>query len=115
MVFDLTMSTRLDFSLTELAEQQPDAQVDNNRSRKTLLASIVSIRLVMFHVYFLEYVGRPPGKSLDQIADSYDKLYGRPNNVTKDHFLRAIKDIISIDDWEYGVISLFLLTNSDLL
>lgn len=86
----------------ELDTTQPDPVVDQHRCAKTLLATLISTRLLMFQVYFLESVlGQEPGKRLDQIAEMYDRTYGRLNNATKEKFLRAMRDIITVSDWEY--------------
>jgi len=84
----------------ELAKESPDPHIDNHRCAKTLLASTVSIRLMLFHVYFLKHVGRPDGMSLEQIADNYDTLYGRPTNKMKGQLQQAIKEIHRVNTWE---------------
>jgi hypothetical protein len=85
-----------------------DPEVDENRCAKTFLASQTSIRLMLFHVYFLEQIGRPQGKSLDEIADNYDKLFGRPNNAMKDAFLSAVRSIMKIKSWDEAFSSIGL-------
>jgi hypothetical protein len=41
------------------------------------------VRLLLFHVYFLENVGRPEGMSLEDIAQGYDAMYGMPSAKMK--------------------------------
>lgn len=85
-----------------------DPDVDLNRSAKTFLASQTSIRLMLFHVYFLEQIGRPTGRSLDEISEGYDRLFGRPNNAMKDAFLNAVRLIMKIKSWDEAFASIGL-------
>ena len=54
--------------------------VEQHRLDKSFEASLVSQKLILFHVYFLTRVARPPGTSLVQVADNYDRYFGRPNS-----------------------------------
>jgi hypothetical protein len=47
------------------------------------------VRLLLFHVYFLENVGRPEGMSLEDIAQGYDAMYGMPSAKMKGTFAFA--------------------------
>jgi hypothetical protein len=51
-----------------------DPAVDAHRPETTFKACLVSFRLLMFHVYFLEHVACPPGYSLEKIARDYDQV-----------------------------------------
>jgi hypothetical protein len=58
----------------------------------------------MFHVFFLEKFAKPPGKTLDDVANELDRLYGRPNNQLKEEFLDTVKAIKVVSSWEYVII-----------
>lgn len=66
------------------------------------MAVQTSIHLLLFHVFFLEHIGRPTQKSLVDIAANYDLLYGRPNNEMKDKFLWGVSEIKKITTWAYA-------------
>jgi len=84
----------------ELAKETPDPEIDKNRNAKTLLATVVSQRLLLFQLYFLKHIGRPPGKSLDTIAKEYDATFGRPTNEMKQKFLDGVRQIAAVNTWE---------------
>jgi hypothetical protein len=75
--------------------------VDPSRNQKTFLATQVSLKLLLFHVYFLERVARPAALSLDEIAANYDKLLGHPAATVKDELQASVKDILQLESWEY--------------
>jgi len=55
-------------------------------SSKSVLSSDCShipVRLLLFHVYFLENVGKPEGMTLEDVAQSYDAMYGMPSAKMK--------------------------------
>jgi hypothetical protein len=58
----------------------------------------------MFHVFFLEKFAKPLGKTLDDVANELDRLYGRPNNQLKEEFLETVKAIKAVSSWEYVII-----------
>lgn len=60
----------------------PTPGVEHTRLKESFEHSATSKKLLLFHVYFLSFVARPPGLSLGQVADSYDRYYGRPNSKT---------------------------------
>lgn len=74
-----------------------------NRIGKTLLASSVSLRLNCFHVFYLEKIARPKGRTLEDLARDYDAHYGRPTHTLKEMFLEGVKQIKNINTWEYVV------------
>jgi len=73
--------------------------VDKYRLDKTIEATLVSQRLLAFHVYFYRYFARPEGVSLSEIADNYDRFYGRPSNEMKMNLQRKIFEILKINTW----------------
>ncbi|ELR24103.1 ubiquitin carrier protein [Acanthamoeba castellanii str. Neff] len=83
-----------------LATTQPDPIVDEKRCALTFESSIVSLRLLLFHVYFLENVGRPEGMSLEDIAQGYDAMYGMPSAKMKESLQEACKQIQQVASWD---------------
>ncbi len=65
--------------------------------------TLVSIRLLLFHVYFLQQVARPGHASLETISKMYDFRYGQPPSHTKQALQVAVKDILRVQSWEYVV------------
>jgi len=84
----------------ELAKETPDPEIDKNRPTKTLLATIVSQRLLLFQLHFLQHIGRPPGKSIDTIAKEYDATFGKPTNEMKEKILAGSRQIRVVDTWQ---------------
>jgi ubiquitin-protein ligase len=83
----------------ELATPVPNEAVDNLRNEKTFLVTRVSLGIAMLQCYFLEHIGRPKGVNLDQVAATYDALYGRLPVKVREDFLEAIKGILNIKTW----------------
>jgi len=75
--------------------------VEQKRLDDSFEFSQVSLRLLLFHSYFLSRVARPVGASLAQIADNYDRYYGRPSGKTLDAFQQAVKKIQDIKGWPH--------------
>lgn len=90
-----------DFGLPELNTYTPNPEIDKNRASKTFIASLTSMQLMLYNVYFLENIGRPKGKSLKDVADGYDALYGHATNIMKEKFLECITDVRAIKDYKY--------------
>eukprot|EP01114_Cavostelium_apophysatum_P015647 TRINITY_DN4309_c0_g1_i1.p1 TRINITY_DN4309_c0_g1~~TRINITY_DN4309_c0_g1_i1.p1 ORF type:complete len:1000 (-),score=330.36 TRINITY_DN4309_c0_g1_i1:12-2684(-) len=78
-------------------DESPAASTD--RLNKTFDATQVSIKLLMFHVYFFKNVARPEGISLDQVAANYDAFYGRPSSQMKEDLQRKCKEILGVQNW----------------
>jgi hypothetical protein len=76
--------------------------IDGNNTRNSLTfeTTIVSLKLLLFHVYFLRHVGRPAGLSLAEIAANYDRLYGHPTEAMKEALQQAVKEIQQLASWE---------------
>ena len=64
----------------------------------------MSIRLLMFHVYFFNKVARPEGVSLQSVANNYDAFYGRPSSQMKEALQKKCKEILGIKGWQYVLI-----------
>lgn len=73
--------------------------VEHQRLKESFEYSEVSNRLILFHAYFLQFIARPQGMSLAQVADNYDRYYGRPNSKTLDSFQKAVKKIVGMRGW----------------
>merc|ERR1712137_432797 len=61
-------------------------QLNSNpdRMKRSLVACSTSMKLLMFHVYFLNFVARPRGSTLSEVARNYDMFYGRPTLLMKE-------------------------------
>jgi len=69
------------------------------RLAKTWSASLTSMRLIMFQVYFLR-LARPSGRLVDDCLGIYNKSCGIPSNGMKGNLSKAVKTIFSINTWK---------------
>lgn len=74
-----------------------EPRFDDQRPEWWFEGAAVSLKHLLFHVYFLEHIGRPEGLSQDEIADNYDALFGQPDSVMKEQWQVAVKEIQRID------------------
>jgi len=62
---------------------------------------------LMFHVYFLDSIARPAGKSLSEVAADYDLLLGRPSLQLRERLHKTVHDILTkannINDFFRGI------------
>jgi ubiquitin-protein ligase/predicted RNA-binding protein with RPS1 domain len=77
-----------------------DEKVASDRLRKTYDATNVSKHLLMFHVYFLDKVARPPGVSLAKVREMLDSRFGKPTFAMKDQLMRECKRIRKVNEWK---------------
>jgi hypothetical protein len=77
----------------------PKDGVDMYRMQKTLEATIVSMRLLCFHVYFFQ-AARPAGVSLEELAANYDAFYGVPSAQMKQGLQKKIFEILKLSTWD---------------
>lgn len=77
----------------------PGKGPDYDRLDKSFKAVKVSLRLLMFHIYFLTQIGRPKGVTLEEVAISYDRYYGRPSHQMRNSFQEQVKKILEVDSW----------------
>jgi len=73
--------------------------VDMERIDNTFKACKVSLRLSMFHSFFVNHVAKPVGMSLSSAADIADQFYGRPSRKLKEAFNNAVQRILRVQDW----------------
>ena len=74
--------------------------VSDFRLEQTFTGSRTALRLLMFQVYFLTHIGRPVGKTLTDLRQSYDRQYGVPGEGVSDSLLQAIKTIYTVPAWD---------------
>jgi len=82
----------------ELQTEKGPAYYDQ-RLKKVFDATIVSNRLLMFHVYFLKHIARPDGVSIQQIRGLLDFRCGRPTYQMKDQLQEECKSIQKVEHW----------------
>lgn len=72
---------------------------DEELISKSFDATLVSLRLIMFHVHFLLNIARPNNASLDEIAKQYDQRYGRPTQKMQEELQNEIFKIQKVDNY----------------
>jgi len=77
-------------------EKEP---VDKTRIIQTQNATVVSQRLLMFHVFFLNHIAKPPGKSVADMRAMYDESFGRPSDRMKYALQQKVKELQKISNW----------------
>ena len=55
--------------------------------------------LIMFQIYFLNYIARPKGKTQRQILTEYNYNYGRPSTQAMENLQLRSKQILAVKDW----------------
>eukprot|EP01092_Planopodium_desertum_P005917 TRINITY_DN243_c0_g1_i5.p1 TRINITY_DN243_c0_g1~~TRINITY_DN243_c0_g1_i5.p1 ORF type:complete len:596 (+),score=162.26 TRINITY_DN243_c0_g1_i5:1229-3016(+) len=73
--------------------------IDKYRLLKTFEANQVSLKLLMFHVYFLNIIAKPKGQSVHEVRRVYDSLYGRPTQKMKRALQTATKEFQMVQTW----------------
>lgn len=63
-------------------------------------AVAVGKRLLVFNLYFLNKIARPPGKSLKDVARIHDYYYGKPDPDIRSKFQEDIQKIYQIKSWK---------------
>jgi len=79
-------------------EQTPAGPVDMERLELTFDACRVSLRLAMFHAFFVNRVARAQGSTAATAAMA-DQFYGRPHNKLRASFSAAVRGIMAVDSW----------------
>jgi hypothetical protein len=102
---DPSLSTLADINKANENNNSAKPGVEQHRLDKSFEATQVSNKLLLFHVYFITRVARPPGVSLAQVADNYDRFFGRPNSKS----IVRIISLIAILLFIYLFILLFVM------
>jgi len=76
-----------------------DGSIDRLRPELTFQSNRVSLRLCLFHVYFLKHVGRPAGMSGEEVARRYDDRLGRPSRTMRYEWQSSCQDIMKISSF----------------
>ncbi len=87
------------------APDAADLPADMPRLEKTLSGCTVSLRLAMFHAYFLT---RFTAGTTDDMADRYDRFFGCASHVEKRAFREAAAGILAADTWPKVFARLYL-------
>lgn len=75
------------------------AEVDHELLSGALENSLVSRRLMLFNVAFLDLVACPPGWRLESVMDCYDSLYGLPGAALAERFRQRVEAILAVNNW----------------
>lgn len=73
---------------------------DKTRLQCSFDSSQVMNKLIMFHYTFLNMMARPSGKSLAEVAASYDAKNGQPSFLLQEAFQQEVFKITNIKDFE---------------
>jgi len=76
-----------------------DRNDTQHRLRASFDGSKTSLRLLMFQVYFLEKIGRPPNILPPSIVKEYDSRFGRPTSQMCVALQQHCKRILSTNNW----------------
>lgn len=76
------------------------ANEEEKRSKFSFTASRTSLRLIMFHVYFLLRVAKVGKVSVEEVAKGYDMRYGRPERDMEAKLQKAIFQIMDVSDYK---------------
>eukprot|EP01113_Clastostelium_recurvatum_P028334 TRINITY_DN3429_c0_g1_i2.p1 TRINITY_DN3429_c0_g1~~TRINITY_DN3429_c0_g1_i2.p1 ORF type:complete len:2680 (+),score=686.41 TRINITY_DN3429_c0_g1_i2:120-8159(+) len=87
------------FHELDVPEDGLDRLSDQDRCAKSFIGARVSTRLLMFHVYFLRHVARPPSATLGMVAARYDARYGYPSQDMKDDLQNTVREILRVSSW----------------
>lgn len=74
-----------------------------------LIYFLFTVRILVFHVKFLDLIARPSGKSLNDIAKEYDERLGMPSEQQKQDLLQLSAEAQKISSFSYDI--LFTLFN----
>ena len=75
------------------------SHVNQSRLNNTFDANRTSVRLLMFHVYFLTNIARPDGRSLNEVTSNYDLFFGRPTTQMKEDLQAHCKRVLAVQNW----------------
>jgi len=73
--------------------------MNNMRLAESWRATLVSNRLLMFHIFFLQNIGHPRFSTLENGKVYYDLMYGMPTTIMKEILQNAIRKIQRIKGW----------------
>ncbi|ELR16842.1 Ubiquitinconjugating enzyme subfamily protein [Acanthamoeba castellanii str. Neff] len=84
-----------------LGNMQSGGQLDVDKYRllKTFEASQVSMRLILFHAYFLNTIAKPKGRTVSLVRRVLDACYGRPSPRMKVLLQKRTKELQKVDNW----------------
>lgn len=87
-----------------------DTGVSQERLRRTFQAAVVSVRLIMFNVWFLSNVAKVPHLHVDMCQEPcskascalarYERMKGLPPRSTIEALHRAVKSIFTVASWQ---------------
>jgi len=76
-----------------LETDQEIPNTDKVRASVSFDSSIMGIRHILFHYYFIQHVARPLGANISKIAEKYAQAFGRPTNRMVENMLQAFREI----------------------
>lgn len=98
-----------------LGEKSSSESMKKERESVFFEGSKTSLRLMMFHVYFLKHFTPKKGQSLKDIAHIYDENYGYADEHIKNDLQSEIKKIIDVSDIQSFFKQVYLLIDPKLI
>jgi len=83
-----------------LKDISENSKADERRLEESFELTLISKRLLLFHIYFIEHIARPKGKTGDEIIDLYDSNLGKPTQEIRQNWQNAVKEILDVSTWE---------------
>lgn len=74
------------------------------RLQKSFKVNQTSLKLLMFHSFFVRNIARKPGMSLAQVSYLYDRVYGMPTSQLENALVRACQITQKLNSWRYVII-----------
>ena len=81
-----------------LLDVSDKSEGDENRLQETLEVTIISKRILLFHVYFLENITRPHNGF--NLVEELDSNLGKPTKGMRELWQEEVREILEVFSWE---------------
>jgi len=88
------------FPILGAVDENPLSDAELVRPKKSFEASRTSLRLIMFHVYFLTSIAKVGKSSITEISEGYDSRYGRPTEHKENQLQKNIFKIKNVSGFK---------------